>query len=74
MPRKPVATPDNVLAFVTNFIQKNGYSPTYREIGEVIGTKNTYRITECLDILEDEGKIERVGRIRTIRLVEKEDK
>lgn len=70
MPRQPVANPDNVLAFVTNFIQQNGYSPTYREIGEALGTKNTYRITECLDILKDEGKIERVGRIRTIRLVE----
>ncbi len=48
-----------ILEFIQNFMDKAGYPPTVREIGEGIGVKSTSLISYYLDRLEEQNRIVR---------------
>lgn len=59
-----------VLLFIANFKKKNsGISPSVREIMDGCEIYSTSTTSHILDVLEDEGKIERIGGARSIKLV-----
>lgn len=59
------------LDFIKEFITKNGYSPTVREIGVGIFSEAHSTVCALLDHLEDKGYIERsIGKSRSIRIIE----
>ena len=56
--------------FIVEFMTKNGYSPSIREIAEGIGLKSVSNVYDHLTILEQHGKIKmEEGKPRTISLV-----
>ncbi len=59
-----------IMAFLGNFQEKNGYSPSIRQIGDSINVKSTSLIDYYLNQLQEMGYIEREGRIsRSIRVL-----
>ena len=46
---------ERVLAYITEFCSCNGYSPTYREIGEAVGIKSASTVSRYVHWLMDEG-------------------
>lgn len=44
-----------IMAFVNQFIQENGYSPSVREIGEAVGLRSTASVSYHLQALQDKG-------------------
>lgn len=59
-----------ILAFLSQFQSKNGYSPSIREIGDSINVKSTSLIDYYLNQLEEMGYISREGRVsRSIRVL-----
>lgn len=61
---------EKIYNIIKEFIKKNGYSPTVREIGEIAKLKSSSTIFEYLRILEDKGYItSEKGKPRTIRVV-----
>lgn len=57
--------------FMRTFFAANGYSPTYREIGEAVGVKSTQTIHRLVHVMMDDGVVTLVrGRSRTLRLVD----
>src|SRR5574340_1363333 len=59
-----------ILAFLTQFQENNGYSPSIREIGESINVRSTSLVDYYLKQLEDMGHISREQHIsRSICLV-----
>jgi len=72
MPRKTVGLSERhkkIMEFLTNFVEKNSYSPSIRQIGESIGVKSTSLVDYYLNYLEQEGYIARDGRVsRSIRV------
>lgn len=59
-----------LLSFITVFISENGYSPSYREMGEALGWKSLGGIKNVLDGLEAAGKItQRPGHFRTVEVI-----
>ena len=59
-----------IMAFLGNFQDKNGYSPSIRQIGDSINVKSTSLIDYYLNQLQEMGYIEREGRIsRSIRVI-----
>ena len=48
---------DEVFAFITEYVVKNGYSPTFREVGEAIGIRSASTISRYIHRLVDEGRI-----------------
>lgn len=62
-----------ILDFVERFQQKNGYPPTFREIGATVGISSTSVVSYHLKILEAKGLLERApGISRGLRLTEAE--
>jgi repressor LexA len=56
-----------VLAFVRRYVEHHGYSPSIREIGAAVGIRSTRAVKYHLDILVDEGRLERTdGRARSL--------
>ena len=51
-------TRENILQSIVSYIEKHGYAPTVREIGEMTGLKSTSTVQRHLEILRKEGKIE----------------
>lgn len=51
-------TRNNVLQSIIGYIEKHGYAPTVREIGEMTGLKSTSTVQHHLKELMKEGKIE----------------
>lgn len=51
---------DKIYDFIVDFGLKNGYLPTYREIGEGVGLKSTSSIAYYMVILSDKGRIEQI--------------
>ena len=49
---------EKVYSFIVEFIKKNGYAPSVREIAVGIGINSTYTVYRYLLKLEDEGRIE----------------
>jgi len=62
-----------VMNFIKSFQEKNGYSPSFREIKKAAGVKTTSHVEIILKRLADEGLILRTDRVsRGIRLVRRE--
>lgn len=60
-----------IVEFISQFIQKNGYSPTLSEIAEAIGVSSLATVHEHLQALEAKGLIKRKqGKMRSIELIE----
>lgn len=61
-----------ILDFISQYIQKNGYSPTLTEIAEAIGVSSLATVHEHLATMEKKGVIKRYeGSVRGIELVDK---
>jgi len=59
-----------ILAFLTQFQENNGYSPSIREIGDSIKVKSTSLVDYYLNQLEEMKYISREGRVsRSIRVL-----
>ena len=59
-----------VLTFINNFINKNGFPPTFREIGAALKIKSTNGVNDHLKALETKGYIKRSNmKSRTIIVV-----
>jgi len=60
---------EQILNFVSRFIQENGYSPSVREIGAGVGLRSTASVSYHLKALQDKGLLmggESKGRKRAI--------
>jgi repressor LexA len=61
-----------IVEFISQFIQKNGYSPTLSEIASAIGVSSLATIHEHLQALEKKGIIKKFdGAIRGIEIVDR---
>lgn len=61
-----------IVEFISQYIQKSGYSPTLSEIAEAIGVSSLATIHEHLQALEKKGVIRKFdGAIRGIEIVDK---
>ncbi|KKT29685.1 MAG: LexA repressor, partial [Candidatus Collierbacteria bacterium GW2011_GWC2_44_18] len=61
-----------IVEFISQFIQKNGYSPTLSEIAQAIGVSSLATIHEHLQALEKKGIIRKFdGVIRGIEVVDR---
>lgn len=62
---------EQILAYIVQTINEQGFPPTYREIGEAVGLKSTKNVFKYMQRLERAGKIERpyYGSGRAIRVV-----
>lgn len=61
-----------ILDFISQYIQKNGYSPTLTEIAEAIGVSSLATVHEHLTAMGKKGVIKRYeGSVRGIELVDK---
>lgn len=60
----------NVLHTIENFIKKKGYSPTVRELGDLLKLKSTSTVQGHIDRLVNSGYLERMKDCpRTLRIV-----
>ncbi len=60
-----------ILDFISEYIEKNDYPPTIREIGKAVGIASTSVVKYNLERLEAKGYIERSGEVsRGLRLKE----
>ena len=50
-----------VLNFLEDFIEENGYSPTYREIQAEMGLSSVSAVAEHIDNLVAKGALKKVG-------------
>lgn len=58
-----------ILKYIIDYIQKHGYPPTVREIGDGVGLKSTSTVQNHLTIMLDEGMIESDGKISSPRAI-----
>jgi repressor LexA len=59
-----------ILDYVVDFLRKNTYQPSIREIGKRFGIKSTKTVSEHLQSLADKGYVERdASRSRGLRLL-----
>lgn len=63
------ATEEKILAAVISYIEQHGYSPTYREIGEMVGLKSTYTVRHHIQRLLARGELETDAAISTPRAI-----
>lgn len=62
---------EEVFNIVKEFIEKNGYSPSIRELCALTNKKSTSTISDYLMILKDKGYITyQIGKNRTIRIID----
>jgi len=62
-----------ILDYIQQYLQKNGYSPTLRQIAESIGVSSLATVHEHLQVMERKGVLKRNrGSVRGIKLIEKE--
>ena len=58
------------LNFITRYIKRNGYSPSYSEIGEELELSGRASIMRLVNCLEERGAIRKLeGRHRSIEIV-----
>ena len=71
MQEKPLtAQQSKVLNFVAEFLRRNGFPPTLREIGEAIGLSNVNAVRGHVTALEKKGYVARSpDKARSIRIV-----
>lgn len=48
---------DEVFAFITEYVVRNGYSPTFREVGDAVGIRSASTISRYIHRLVNEGRI-----------------
>ena len=48
---------DEVYTFIMEYITRNGYSPTFREVGDALGLRSSSTISRYIHRLIDEGRI-----------------
>ncbi len=61
-----------ILDFIAQYIQKNGYAPTLREIADAIGVSSLATVHEHLEALDRKKVIKKTsGKVRGIELVDK---
>ena len=53
--------PQEIMDYVNQFIQENGYSPSVREIGAAVGLRSTASVSFHLQALQDKGLIQAPG-------------
>ncbi|HEC77744.1 MAG TPA: repressor LexA [candidate division WOR-3 bacterium] len=64
-----MTTREKILQLIQDFIDEHGYAPSIREITRSIGFKSTKAVKVHLDILTEQGLIERKsGQARSIRI------
>lgn len=49
---------ERMLQVIIGYIEEHGYSPTFREIGEMTGLKSTSSVASHMKKLFEEGKLE----------------
>jgi repressor LexA len=69
MGRKPLLTPQRVLATIQRAIVERGQSPSVEELRRDLHVGSTRTVLRYLDLLEQEGAIERGDGARSIRLL-----
>ena len=52
---------DEIMDYVNQFIQENGYSPSVREIGAAVGLRSTASVSYHLQALQDKGLLQSPG-------------
>ncbi len=71
MPATLYARERQLLEFITQFIQRYGYSPTLKEIGEALGMGSPATVHEHVDKLRQKGFLRKLdGTARGIEVVE----
>ena len=59
-----------ILDFIVDYLKKNTYQPSIREIGKRFGIKSTKTVSEYLQALADKGYIEReASRSRGVKII-----
>lgn len=48
---------DEIVAFISNYVSRNGYSPAFREVGEAVGLHSPSSVSKYLHRLAKEGRI-----------------
>ena len=62
-----------ILDFISQYIQRNGYSPTLAEIAQALGVSSLATVHEHLETMEKKGVIKRrEGAVRSIEITEKD--
>lgn len=62
---------DDVLRAIQNFTATNGFPPTTREIGNLVGLKSPSSVHQRLELLRRAGKVTWIEKSpRTIRVIE----
>ena len=56
----------DILKFIEKELNKNGYPPSVREIGQAVGLKSTATVHAYLNRLEKIGKISRKNKLNVI--------
>mgnify|MGYP000794812258 FL=1 len=65
---------DEIVAFISDYVLRNGYSPTFREVGEAVGLHSPSSISKYLHRLAEEGRVFfDESRPRTISTVDRRD-
>ncbi|MBD3250637.1 MAG: transcriptional repressor LexA [Candidatus Pacebacteria bacterium] len=61
-----------IMDFIAQYIQKNGYAPTLREIADAIGVSSLATVHEHLEALDRKNVIKKhTGKVRGIELLDK---
>ena len=47
--------PEQILEFVNQFVQENGFAPSVREIGEAVGLRSTASVSYHLQLMQSKG-------------------
>ena len=70
MPKPLTSLERRILDFLVEYLRKNTYQPSIREIGKRFGIKSTKTVSEYLQALADKGWVERdPSRSRGVRLI-----
>jgi repressor LexA len=70
MPKTLTSLERRILDFLIEYLRKNTYQPSIREIGKRFGIKSTKTVSEYLQALADKGWVERdPSRSRGVRLI-----
>jgi repressor LexA len=70
MPKPLTSLERRILDYLVEYLRKNTYQPSIREIGKRFGIKSTKTVSEYLQALADKGWVERdPSRSRGVRLI-----
>jgi len=70
MPKPLTSLERRILDYIVEYLRKNTYQPSIREIGRRFGIKSTKTVSEYLQSLADKGWVERdPSRSRGVRLI-----